>query len=556
VTLVGDPGTVTVTADSSDNQLKVSDTTTFVKVEDSAAGVTAGAGCEADPAVPGGVRCAKPAGGVTSIGVNLGDGNDHLSTGALGEPLTVLGGNGNDVINGSSEADTLNGEAGDDVLDGKELGDVIIGGLDTDRTDYDGTADLTVSLDGAANDGAAGENDNVDTEDVSTAQGDDSLTGDGATNTLLGGPGNDILDGGAGADVFDGGPGIDTATYASRSGAVTVSLGSVADDGEAGENDMVRADVETVIGGSAGDTLTGNIAANRLEGSGGVDTLNGRGGDDILVGGPAGDVFNGGLGTGDTVDYGAAGADVTVTIGVGVADDGESGEGDDVTSTVENIIGGPGDDNISGSDADNRLDGGVDPDPNADDADTGSDTLTGGLGNDQLNGFDGDDNLSGGEGADTLNGGVGGDVLAGGLGGRDTVTYAGRTGGVTVNQNKPGNDGQGGATEGDDVRPSVERVIGTAFADVIVGTNSRPSVLNGGAGNDILNGGNGNNDTVKGGRGNDTINDNGGRDLVIGSRGADTFHTSDRAVDTINCGPGRDRSSDRDRKDVRSPSCE
>ena len=67
----------------------------------------------------------------------------------------------------------------------------------------------------------------------------------------------------------------------------------------------------------------------------------------------------------------------------------------------------------------------------------------GGVGNDTLNGFDGDDDLFGEDGADTLNGGLGADVLDGGLGADDRVSYAGRTSGVVVNQNRAGGDGQG-----------------------------------------------------------------------------------------------------------------
>lgn len=457
--------TITVTGDDTVNAVHITDSGTHVFVSDPA-GTTPGAGCEADPAVGTGVQCEKPVGGIAMIVVNLLAENDILTTTGLGEPLTVSGGDGNDNLEGGAQPDTLNGDAGDDTLDGGGLNDLLIGGDGIDTADYDGTPDRNVSLDGAPNDGAANENDNVQTENITTALGNDTLTGDGGANRLSGDQGNDTLIGAGGADFMSGGLGI------------------------------------------------------------------------------------------DTVDYSSAGGPVTVTIGIG-ADDGEALEGDDVRGTVENVTGGPGDDSITGSTFDNRLNGGVDPDPTVDDGDTGDDTLIGGLGDDTLNGFDGDDSLFGEADADTLNGGVGADVLDGGLGLGDTVTYAGRTSGVSVNQNIPGGDGQGGIAEGDDVRPTVEQVTGTAFADRLVGGNTNPSILNGLRGNDVLNGGNGHNDTVNGGAGNDIINDNGGRDSVVGSTGNDTFRTSDRARDLINCGLGRDRSSDRDvRLDVRTASCE
>ena len=484
VTLVGDPGTVTVTGDATVNDVSLNDTGAYVFVVDTTAGATAGAGCETDPDVAGGVRCAKPVGGVTVIDVSLGAENDILTSTGLDVPLNVSGGDGNDDLTGGTQGDTLNGDAGDDTLDGRGLNDILNGGADIDTADYDGAVDLNVSLDGVANDGAVGENDNVLTENVRTAGGSDTLTGDANANRLDGDVGNDTLDGG-----------------------------------------------------------------------GGADTLNGGDGNDVLIGGAAADILSGGLGIGDRVDYSAAGGPVTVTIGAG-ADDGEFGEGDDVKTSVENVTGGPFDDVITGSSSDNRLSGGVDLDPMADDGDTGNDTLIGGLGDDTLSGFDGDDDLSGGEGTDTLNGGLGADVMDGGLGADDRVSYAGRPGGVKVNQNRPGDDGQGGGAEGDDVHANVERVTGTAFADILVGSSLDPSILYGGLGNDVLNGGNSSNDIVYGGAGNDTINDNGGSDNVIGSTGKDTFHTSDRAKDLINCGTGTDTSSDRDRIDTRTASCE
>ncbi|HEX6581112.1 MAG TPA: calcium-binding protein [Actinomycetota bacterium] len=465
VTLVGDPGTVTVTADDLANGINLNDSAGYVTVVDTIQGVTPGAGCEVDPNVVGGVRCLKPAGGVSIIDVILGAGNDGLLSAGLDEPLHVLGGDGNDTIDGGSQADVLEGDAGDDTLDGKGLDDVLTGGADIDTADYDGAPDRIVSLDGVANDGAVGENDNVDTENVTTANGNDTVLGDANANRIVSGAGNDTLTGGPGGDILNGG-----------------------------------ADV-------------------------------------------------------DTVDYSSAGGSVVVTIGGG-ANDGEAGELDNVSISVENITGGPGDDTLTGSGVANRLLGGVDPDPTLNDGDTGNDTLIGGLGDDALSGLDGNDELFGEDGADTLNGGVGADILDGGLGSGDSVGYPGRTSGVSVNQNKPGGDGQGGSAEGDDVRASVERVTGTAFADTLVGGKVNASILIGGGGNDVLNGGNGHDDIVNGGAGNDRINDNGGRDSVLGSAGKDTFHTSDGARDLINCGKGSDTSSDRDPIDVRKASCE
>jgi Ca2+-binding RTX toxin-like protein len=87
-----------------------------------------------------------------------------------------------------------------------------------------------VTVDGRANDGEAGEGDNVigaeaiiggSGDDVLVGPsrlaatleggpGDDRLTGGRENDLLAGGPGNDTLVGGPGADWFLGGPGVDS----------------------------------------------------------------------------------------------------------------------------------------------------------------------------------------------------------------------------------------------------------------------------------------------------------------------------------------------------------
>ena len=133
-----------------------------------------------------------------------------------------------------------------------------------------------------ANDGAPGELDNikVDVENVTGGAGNDVLLGGAPANVLIGGLGedsldgeaaNDVLDGGVGADELTGGAGTDTVTYGSRSAPVTVTLDGLAGDGEAGENDTIHTDVETVIGGSNDDQIFGSPLADTLIGGLGAD---------------------------------------------------------------------------------------------------------------------------------------------------------------------------------------------------------------------------------------------------------------------------------------------
>src|SRR5215213_7030772 len=90
---------------------------------------------------------------------------------------------------------------------------------------------------------------------------------DGAGNDRVnGGPAADVFIASPGADTYYGGGGADLVTYAERDNAVTVDNDNVADDGESGEADSVRSDVERITGGSAADVLKGGSGADVLRG--------------------------------------------------------------------------------------------------------------------------------------------------------------------------------------------------------------------------------------------------------------------------------------------------
>jgi Ca2+-binding RTX toxin-like protein len=122
-----------------------------------------------------------------------GFGGDDILTGS--EDLDFLyGGDGNGN-------DTLNSGLGPDTVDG---GNGVDGGART--------VGVNVSLDGVANDGQAGEGDNVNAtvEHVTGGGGPDTLTGSAAANYFYGGDGNDTLTGGDGNDNLQGGHGTTT----------------------------------------------------------------------------------------------------------------------------------------------------------------------------------------------------------------------------------------------------------------------------------------------------------------------------------------------------------
>lgn len=408
---------------------------------------------------------------------------------AMTDDITVNGGDGDDTITGGDGDDTLTGGNGNDLFKTAAVADGAdhySGGAGTDKMDYSTrSADLTVVMDGATNSGAGvsgAEADIIDTdvEDLTGGGGNDVLSGNASPNNIKGGLGNDTLwggpagtcltdidnlDGEAGNDTFamtntadcgdnlTGGAGTDIADYQLRTNILNISLDNGANDGESGEKDNVKSDIEVVLGGTAADVLTGSSANDELHGGPGADVISGGAGDDKLVGdagndtlngeagndtfddgdldsyfasgtevkGAGGDIMNGGTGT-DTVTYTERVNPVTVTICMDAAkltgnttltaanctdSDGESGEADKIVN-ITHVIGGADNDTLTGSTGDDTLEGGA-----------GNDTLHGGAGSDTLFGDANDDNLYGDAGDDYLDGGAGDDMLNG-----DTTTGA------------------------------------------------------------------------------------------------------------------------------------
>ena len=192
------------------------------------------------------------------------------------------------------------------------------------------------------------------------------------------------------------------------------------------------------------------------------------------------------------------------------------------------MVGGTGNDVLTGSNVANNLTGG--PGIDVFDGQDGADTLNGGTGNDVLAGGAGNDTLNGGPGNDDEQGGNGFDTMKqeSGANGADTFTdsdqdalvdYSARTASVTVDIDGVADDGAPG--EGDNVSLSIPRVTGGAAGDTISG--GRPpntsTWLNGGGGNDTVNAVNG--DNISGGPGNDTLNGGADHDILTGGAGND-----------------------------------
>jgi Ca2+-binding RTX toxin-like protein len=496
----------------------------------------------------------------------------------------LFGGGGNDYLVGFGGDDELWGGTGSDLLRPGFGQDVVYGGSEPagagakfDTVTYgDRWDNVNVSLDGFANDGEAGENDNIapDVENVTGGSGNDTLTGNQHSNTLAGGLGDDTLDGRGGRDLFeapnafypdklngesgndvlsggpagskgetlDGGIGTDLVTYAGRIDGIVIRL-----DQPYGSEDTI-ANVENAKGGDGPDRMAGSEGPNAFFGNGGDDWIAGNGGDDSLYGMTGNDTLDGGAGndvvaggdgadtlTGgagadwmagyggvDTVSYASATVPVTV-VPDGVANDGAAAEGDNVSSNVENIVGGHAADKLTGTSGPNTLTGG-------DGADTlnglgGADLLDGGPKNDILHGGDDPDTLDGGSendqlfgdaGYDTLRGGLGSDALHGGADG-DTADYSKSAAAVTVNLSTKTSAGGDGT---DTLFDSVENVYGSNFGDILTGDGG-PNTISGFGGNDTIAGGGGN-DHLFGADGNDTLRGEVGDDELNGGQGIDT----------------------------------
>lgn len=190
--------------------------------------------------------------------------------------------------------------------------------------------------------------------------------------------------------------------------------------------------IENAEGGSARDWIYGNGANNALNGNGGDDILYGWGGDDQLEGGSGNDIVCGGDGNDllfggfgsdwldggaddDSLDAGYTGIDVLV-----------GGDGNDAlnarsTATEEApgqfrtvLLGGAGNDSITGSAGADWIDGGTGDDWMS--GGPGNDVVIGGGGTDTVYGNSGDDVLIQGEGTGWLWGADGNDWVWGGTG--------------------------------------------------------------------------------------------------------------------------------------------
>jgi CSLREA domain-containing protein len=468
--------------------------------------------------LPGPVSATLNVGALSATG----QGNDSGNT---IENLT--GSPDGDTLTGDGLANTLNGTGGDDTLaDGVTTianPDTYAGGDGTDRVSYAArttpTADVTVNLNGTAdNGGEGGENDDLgaDVEGAIGGAGQDNLIGDDQANPLSGGDNEDVLDGRGAADAIAGDGDFDAATYLNLPGPVTANLATGLASGAQGADSL--SSLENLVGSPNGDTLTGNATGNVLFGGTGDDTLDGRESQDNLEGGN----------DTDTASFAGLPSGVQATLTAGTLS-ATGGQGNDSGTSLENLTGSDAADTLTGDDNANVITGGLGADivfanagPDAllirdgvgDTADCGSDADTDTVETDQ-------------QGSDTLTNC-----------GSDTIQFPSAPpppgGGGPISPPAPQGSCAGRTltltgTEGNDT------ITGTAAADVIAALGGNDTVR-GLAGNDVVCGGTGNdrliggagNDRLLGEAGKDTLKGSAGRDNCSGAGGRDTAATCER----------------------------
>ncbi|NJK51200.1 hypothetical protein HC931_26630 [Candidatus Gracilibacteria bacterium] len=464
------------------------------------------------------------AGDDTYIVDNFGDRVDFVGEATSGGTDTVqttfgyiLGANverlvldGSDDIEGvgNTLANTIIGNDGDNVLDGLTGVDVMAGGDGNDTYIVDNIGDIvtesgrgTDSVESSVNYTLRANVENL------TLTGNVAVTGTGNTlnnviignnlrNILTGDFGNDTLDGGVGIDTLRGGVGrdryiVDNVADVVEEAAPSSTFNDEIDSVEASVSYTLSAFVEELMltgesningtGNSSNNKITGNDGNNLLSGNIGEDTLDGGLGRDTLIGGAGNDVY--------IVDNFRDVVSEALNAGIDLI---ESSVTYFLGANQENLeLTGSGDLNGTGNSLNNNIIG-----------NSGLNILDGGVGNDSLDGGSDNDLIIGGFGNDELDGSTGGiDTLIGGFG--NDIYLVGLPEDVII----------------EEVGQGIETVFSTATTYTI-SANIEDLTLVGG---DINGTGNALNNQITNSSGDNVIDGGLGNDTMTGGAGYDTY---------------------------------
>ncbi|MFM6731750.1 MAG: FG-GAP-like repeat-containing protein, partial [Microcystis panniformis] len=176
-----------------------------------------------------------------------------------------IGTSGNNILNGTTDADVLMGLAGNDTYTVDNTGDIVIENLNegTDTVQASISYTLTDNVENLTLTGTA--NLNGTGNDLNNI-----LTGNSGNNILTGNEGNDILNGAAGTDTMIGGLGNDTYTVDNTGDIVTENLNEGTDTVKASISYTLTDNVENLtLTGTANLNGTGNNLNNILTGNSG-----------------------------------------------------------------------------------------------------------------------------------------------------------------------------------------------------------------------------------------------------------------------------------------------
>ena len=463
----------------------------------------------------------------------------------FGQPATIIGTAGDDVLVGTAGPDVIVGSAGIDKISGGRGDDRICGGDNPfdPGDEFDDVPPVYETLLGEA--------------------GNDFIAGEDGTDLLDGGPGDDELRPGPNPDI----EGEDDSFYA-----------GFADGGSGDDLIYGGPDMDDLYGGSGDDRLSGGAGADELDGESGNDILHGGEGfnrlfggrgSDVAYAGPEGDYWNGSGGVDGDVDrfYGGPGDDGSdggdhgrqIIRGGAGADFLSGGNKEDI------IIGGSGDDTLTGHRGDDDLRGGAGKDTvdysTVTSDDGGSETennnkmwvdlqrgVATGLGRDRLSSVE------------AIVGGINDDVLLGSRG-RNSFYLEDY---ISSSRGHDVIDGRGGR---DSIEPSPTGVVEAMRVDLAAGTarvedgGGRAELKSietaiGSYGDDVLSG-DGHSNTLRGMEGDDVISGRGGSDRIFGGRGKDDLNggggkdglNGDSGADRLDGGPGADRNNGGSGKD-------
>ena len=230
--------------------------------------------------------------------IEAGAGNDIAMGGYDSD--WIKGSKGDDVLIGGKDVSPDSPDHSDDTIFGNDGNDVLIGD-DAAVIDFDGTNYIIEVLGGLGNDsieggqgddwahGVGGKdsilgndgNDHLiggdDADEIFGGGGSDWLEGGDGDDSIFGHAGGDLIGGGRGADYLDGGDDEDQLYAHETGGGEPWYVGRIEtkDDGAS----------DTLLGGSGPDEIVGGLGDDFIDGGSGSDAILERGGNDVIEGG-------------------------------------------------------------------------------------------------------------------------------------------------------------------------------------------------------------------------------------------------------------------------------